>query len=87
MILACVGEELTEAEGQFTSPGYPEDYPLNQMCTWHIKVKNGSRVELQLQIIDIYDTDAIMVGNSMSSIIFVFINTLLIHLSCTLELV
>ena len=65
MLLACVcaREVLTKAEGQFTSPGYPEDYPLNHMCTWHIKVKNGSRVELQLQIFDIYYTDAILVRN------------------------
>ena len=65
MLLACVGapEVLTEAEGQFTSPGYPKEYENNQRCTWLIKVKNGSRVELQLQIIDIPDTDAIMVRN------------------------
>ena len=38
--------ELTEAEGNFTSPGYPGWYYDDQKCTWHITVKEGSRVEL-----------------------------------------
>ena len=56
--------ELTEAKGHFTSPGYPEDYPHNQRCTWHINIMNGSRVELQVQIIDISNKDGILVRTS-----------------------
>ena len=47
---ACVPEELTEAEGQFTSPGYPGLYHKRENCTWHITVKSDSRVQLHLQI-------------------------------------
>lgn len=45
-------KELTEPEGQFTSPGYPGIYSGDQTCTWHITVTDGRLIELQVQIVD-----------------------------------
>ena len=46
-------EQLTAAEGKFTSPGFPGMYGPNITCSWHITVKKGSHVELHIEIIRI----------------------------------
>jgi len=39
--LVKCGGNLTERNGNFTSPGYPNDYPTNVNCTWEIQVPSG----------------------------------------------
>jgi len=40
------GGQLTEPNGTFTSPGYPDDYPGNANCNWTIKVPQGHKILL-----------------------------------------
>ena len=84
LISACESEpvELTEAEGNFTSPGWPGWYYRNQRCSWHITVKEGSRVELLVDI-DWFNGDYIYVRLPYKYIIVIQVtfptSTLIIH--------
>ncbi|XP_067908925.1 deleted in malignant brain tumors 1 protein-like isoform X2 [Heterodontus francisci] len=75
---AYCGGHLRGNHGSFTSPNYPESYPNNVQCTWHISVDNGQRIILDLgylrlktsqaciqDYVEIYDgpsTDSILIA-------------------------
>jgi len=40
-ILPDCGRHLTESTGNFSSPGYPNNYPNNAYCTWTITAPPG----------------------------------------------
>ena len=44
-ILAC-GGELTSEEGRFTSPGFPNSYPVGAECIWTIGGAPGNQIAL-----------------------------------------
>ena len=50
--LGC-GGVLTSQQGSFASPGYPEPYHHNAVCTWQIQVSKGSRVHLVFVDVDL----------------------------------
>ena len=46
---SCEEVVMTDPEGSFTSPGYPESYPaLMPGCTWTIRVEEGKQIQLSL---------------------------------------
>ena len=48
------GGSLTENEGSFTSPGYPDStYPNNVECVWTITTNEGSRIAIDLVDFDV----------------------------------
>lgn len=54
MSLACGGNHvkmlITPRNNTFIySPGYPNGYPENLNCKWHIKADDGYRMELQIK--------------------------------------
>ncbi|CAL8351935.1 unnamed protein product [Lota lota] len=40
------GGKLTEAQGEFTSPNFPNYYPPNTVCEWNIEVPSGMWISL-----------------------------------------
>ena len=63
-VLVCGSQELTEAEGQFTNPGYPGGYQIYDNCMWLIRVKNGSNIELNVYIIELSREEGLEVRTS-----------------------
>nr|CAD7455080.1 unnamed protein product [Timema tahoe] len=49
---AC-GGNLTSEHGSFTSPGYPNSYPVNAECVWVINTSPGNRAQLSFQMFDL----------------------------------
>ena len=47
-VVAC-GGDFTSESGSFTSPGYPNSYPIDTECVWTIMVPPGSRVQLSFR--------------------------------------
>uniref|UniRef100_A0A2K5UF00 Membrane frizzled-related protein n=1 Tax=Macaca fascicularis TaxID=9541 RepID=A0A2K5UF00_MACFA len=41
------GGNLTGLQGTFSTPNYLQQYPHQQLCTWHISVPAGHSIELQ----------------------------------------
>nr|XP_004667421.2 membrane frizzled-related protein isoform X1 [Jaculus jaculus] len=41
------GGNLTGLQGTFSTPNYPQQYPHQQLCAWHISVPTGQGIELQ----------------------------------------
>ena len=78
--------QLSETEGQFTSPGYPLQYNNHDYCTWHIQVKDGYLVKLHVQVQSIlkpyymcYD-DVLQVKIEFSAMIVVYDNLILFEI-------
>lgn len=46
------GGLLQGLSGTIQSPGYPNPYPDNSYCVWHIRLRNPSR-RIQLQFTDV----------------------------------
>lgn len=44
---------MNEENGQITSPGYPNPYPLNKQCTWVILAKQGKTIELTFRAFEL----------------------------------
>ncbi|XP_036775930.2 membrane frizzled-related protein isoform X2 [Manis pentadactyla] len=44
---AGCGGNLTGLQGRFSAPSYLQQYPHQQLCTWHISVPAGHGIELQ----------------------------------------
>ena len=53
--LDCGKTILTDANGNLTSPFYPNNYPLNAACTWKITVPSG-KVLLVFHNIELEDS-------------------------------
>ncbi|XP_063167094.1 membrane frizzled-related protein [Candoia aspera] len=51
------GGRLGGPEGSFTSPNYPDPYPPNILCRWHIQVKVGMVIQLQVEALDVEASD------------------------------
>ncbi|XP_045117385.1 cubilin-like [Portunus trituberculatus] len=47
------GGELTKPSETFTSPGYPNAYPRDTVCEWHIQTDPGTRIRITINEIDI----------------------------------
>ncbi|XP_016043879.1 membrane frizzled-related protein [Erinaceus europaeus] len=45
-LLGC-GGNLTGLQGTFSAPSYLQQYPHQQLCTWHISVPTGYGIELE----------------------------------------
>ncbi|XP_075886809.1 tumor necrosis factor-inducible gene 6 protein [Nelusetta ayraudi] len=49
------GGVLTDKEKIIQSPGFPEEYQDEQICTWHIRVRLGQKIRLQFLEFDVED--------------------------------
>ncbi|XP_052106326.1 blastula protease 10-like [Mytilus californianus] len=49
------GGVLTGSSGKFSSPSYPQKYPLSTTCTWLIQGSAGSSIRLKFTSLDIED--------------------------------
>jgi len=38
------GGNFTAEHGSFTSPGYPNEYPLNTECVWTVYAPPGNKI-------------------------------------------
>ncbi|XP_076099707.1 blastula protease 10-like [Mytilus galloprovincialis] len=47
------GGVLTGSSGKFSSPGYPQKYPISTSCTWLIQGRAGSSISLRFTSLDI----------------------------------
>ncbi|TRY89102.1 hypothetical protein DNTS_004573 [Danionella cerebrum] len=47
------GGELHGPVGAFNSPGYPESYPPNRECVWHIHTSHGSSISITILEFDV----------------------------------
>lgn len=45
----------TDQEKIFQSPGFPDEYPDDQICYWHIRVRYGQKIRLQFLEFDVED--------------------------------
>lgn len=43
---APCGGSFSSAQGAFTSPNWPEDYPAQSVCTWRIHIPSAERVHV-----------------------------------------
>ncbi|XP_078488839.1 uncharacterized protein LOC100178017 [Ciona intestinalis] len=48
----------TETHGQFSSPGYPSDYPQNSDCTYNIQPASGNQVLLSFLYLEIEESSS-----------------------------
>ncbi|KAM6432170.1 membrane frizzled-related protein isoform 1-T1 [Liasis olivaceus] len=51
------GGKLGGPEGSFSSPNYPDPYPPNVLCRWHIHVKAGMVIQLKVEALDVEASD------------------------------
>lgn len=45
----------TDQEKILQSPGFPDEYPNEQICYWHIRVRYGQKIRLQFLEFDVED--------------------------------
>lgn len=45
----------TDQEKILQSPGFPDEYPDEQICYWHIRVRYGQKIHLQFLEFDVED--------------------------------
>lgn len=50
---AGCGGELFGPAGAFNSPGYPDRYPANRECIWHIQTSPGSSISITILEFDV----------------------------------
>ena len=51
--VGCGGDFVNKNFGDFTSPNYPNGYPHNTECIWHIHSPVGTSIQLTLNDFDI----------------------------------
>ncbi|WAR06690.1 CUBN-like protein, partial [Mya arenaria] len=51
------GGDFTSRSGAFTSPGYPNSYPINTECVWTVSVSPGNKVQLSFSVFDLETHD------------------------------
>ena len=54
---AVCGGEVTGAEGEIRSPGYPHGYAAERRCEWLIIAPPGKRIKLEFLEFDVQQTD------------------------------
>ncbi|KAG7161827.1 Cubilin-like 2 [Homarus americanus] len=47
------GGELTKSSGIILSPNYPNSYPSNTECEWHISTHPGTKIQITIHSIDL----------------------------------
>ncbi|XP_032084667.1 membrane frizzled-related protein [Thamnophis elegans] len=53
LVTYLCGGELGGPGGTFSSPNYPNPYPHNALCYWHIQVKLGMVIQLKIETMDV----------------------------------
>ena len=51
--IGCGGEYIERPKGVISSPNYPNPYPREVECLWHIKAPDGNRVDLMVENLDV----------------------------------
>lgn len=51
--VGCGGEYIDRPSGTISSPGFPNPYPRDLECLWHIKAPDGNRVDLVIETLDL----------------------------------
>ncbi|XP_046451773.1 cubilin-like isoform X2 [Daphnia pulex] len=51
------GGEFTSEHGSFSSPAYPNSYPLSTECIWTISASAGNRVMVSFRMFNLQDTE------------------------------
>ena len=51
--VGCGAEYIYRKTGLITSPNFPNPYPHNVECLWHIKARPGHRVDLTIHVLDL----------------------------------
>ncbi|PIO32797.1 hypothetical protein AB205_0035460, partial [Aquarana catesbeiana] len=54
--VAC-GGFITKLDGTITSPGWPNEYPMNKNCVWQVVAPAQYRISLQFEVFDIEGND------------------------------
>uniref|UniRef100_UPI00358F7FE7 seizure protein 6 homolog isoform X1 n=1 Tax=Myxine glutinosa TaxID=7769 RepID=UPI00358F7FE7 len=58
---ALCGGELSSSHGVILSPNYPGTYKEGQDCIWGIRVEDGRRMLLEIQLLDISSMDSLTI--------------------------
>lgn len=54
---AACGGFMTNLNGSFTSPGWPQEYPPNKNCMWQLIAPSQYRITLLLEAFEIEGND------------------------------
>ncbi|XP_018429646.1 PREDICTED: tolloid-like protein 2 [Nanorana parkeri] len=54
--VAC-GGFITKLDGTITSPGWPNEYPMNKNCVWQVVAPAQYRISLQFEVFDLEGND------------------------------
>ncbi|KAG8593209.1 hypothetical protein GDO81_000765 [Engystomops pustulosus] len=57
-IQSC-GGGFTEDSGVMKSPNWPNNYPPNRLCVWHLQVPEGKKITVNFTHFDLEDTDLV----------------------------
>ncbi|XP_019627287.1 PREDICTED: trypsin-like [Branchiostoma belcheri] len=71
---------LTADSGQFSSPGHPNNYPINTQCSWRITVPEGKLVRISFLTFDLEDSsgcgyDSLVVHDGDSALDYRLLST------------
>nr|XP_032803211.1 seizure protein 6 homolog isoform X4 [Petromyzon marinus] len=66
---ALCGGDVTGSHGIILSPNYPDIYDEGQDCIWGVRVREGRRILLEIQLLDIGSTDSVTIfdGDDLTS--------------------
>lgn len=56
----CGGELQNRPHGTISSPNYPNPYPINVECIWHIRAEPGHKIDLLIDELDLEFSDGCM---------------------------
>ncbi|KAK7065275.1 hypothetical protein SK128_012047 [Halocaridina rubra] len=56
-IINGCGDEFTKPSETFSSPKYPNAYPVNTDCEWYIKTAPGTKIQITIQDFDLESAD------------------------------
>ena len=63
-------KKYSALQGNFTSPGYPNNYPDNTLEDYHIKINKNGSIEIAFQVFDLESSSAC--SNDYVKIYYVF---------------